>query len=114
MAANTQQNARATWTSPYPFELLNGGLGLSLSCTGTSARAALVGEGNAIVITNTSAYWVWVAFGTSSVVATASYFPIPPGTQLTVMLAQGDTSTHVAGITGGATATINVHRGHGV
>lgn len=114
MYASKQQEARSAWVSPYPFEMKNGGLGVLLTCTGTSSRIALVGDGNALVLTNNGQSTAWLAWGDSTITATTSYFPVPAGCQITVMLPQGETPTHMAGITTGATVTVNVHRGHGV
>lgn len=41
--ANTEQEARTSWTSRYPFEPYAAGQGASLACTTSSSRVALVG-----------------------------------------------------------------------
>jgi hypothetical protein len=119
--ANSPGQARAYWITPYAFEPSGGGLGVSLSCTtssGTSNRTALVGTGNAFVVSNTGDVWAHVAFGDSTIVATTAYFAIPPGTSVTLSLVATDRGTaewtHVAGITAFGTTTIQISRGFGV
>lgn len=114
--AATPRDARSAWLSDYPFESVNGGLGVVLSCTtssGTSSRTALVGTGSVVMITNVSDVVAYIALGDSSVTATTSYFPILPGTKEVVSVSSDITATHVAGITGSGTATVLVHKGHG-
>lgn len=117
--ASSQQQARQYWITPYAFEPSGGGLGVSLACTtssGSSSRAALVGSGNAFVISNTGIEWGNVAFGDSSVVATTAYMAIPPGTSVTISVnAPREVEwTHVAGITAIGTTTIQISRGFGI
>lgn len=114
--AATQRDARSAWLSDYPFESVNGGLGIALACTtssGTSSRTALVGTGSVLMFTNVSDVVAYVAWGDSSVTATTSYFPVLPGTKEVVTISTESTITHVAGITGSGTATVLVHKGHG-
>ena len=114
--ANSPGQARAYWITPFPFQPSGGGLGVSLSCTTTSSRTALVGVGNTFVISNTGDVWGHVAFGDSSIVATTAYMPIPPGTTVTVSLNDDKESpwTYVACITPGGTTTIQISRGFGI
>lgn len=115
--ANRQQEAKAAWTSSYPFDSANGGLGVRLACTtssGTSSRTALVGTGNVMIFTNVGDVVAYVAWGDSSIVATTSYFPVMPGDQLPPVTIPDDGSvTHVAGITESGSADLLVHRGWG-
>lgn len=116
--ANSPGQARAYWITPYAFEPSGGGLGVSLSCgttTGTSSRAALVGEGNSFVISNGGSAPAHIAFGNSSVVATTAYLLIQPGSTVTISLnTRADEWTHVAGITSSGTATVQITRGFGI
>lgn len=117
--ASSQQQARQYWITPYAFEPSGGGLGVSLACTtssGTSSRTALVGTGNAFVISNTGDVWAHIAFGDGSVVATTAYMPIPPGTSVTVSVnAPREVEwTHVAGITASGSTTLQISRGFGI
>lgn len=117
--ANSPNQARAYWITPFAFQPSGGGLGVSLSCgaaTGTSSRTALVGVGNTFVISNTGTVWAHVAFGDSSVVATTAYMPVPPGVPVTISLNDPREAewTHVAGITVVGTTTIQISRGFGV
>lgn len=114
--ASTQRDARQNWVSAYPFELISGGLGAYLACTSTSARVALPGIGNAVVVTNTGSSNAWFALGSSSVTATTSYVPILAGTSsiYTIPSDELDTVTHAAGITlSGETTSLNFNRGYG-
>ena len=114
--AATQRDARSAWLSDYPFESLNGGLGVSLSCTtssGSSSRTALVGTGSVLLLANVGEVTIYVAWGDSSVTATTSYFPVLPQTKEIISLNLDSTITHVAGITSTGTATLLVHRGFG-
>ena len=115
--AATQRDARSAWLSDYPFESQNGGLGVSLACTTSSGstRAALVGSGSVLMLTNVSTETAYIAWGDSSITATTSYFPLLPGTKEIVTLSTegGTSTTHVAGITASGTATVIVHRGYG-
>jgi|GEM_PF-4557133 len=113
--ANSQNQARSYWISDYPFEMPNGGLGVSLACTTTSARTALVGEGNTFCISNVGDLWGHIRFGNSSVEATTACFAVPPGTSITLSLNARDAEwTHVAGITASGTTTIQITRGFGI
>jgi len=113
--ASTQRDARQNWISAYPFELITGGLGVSLSCSTSSTRAALVGIGNALVVTNSGTVTAWMALGTSTITATTSYMPILAGTVsiFTIPADELDSVTHVAAITSSGTTTLNVNRGYG-
>lgn len=114
--ASAQREAKNAWTSAYPFESLTSGLGVRLSCTttsGTTSRTALVGTGNMMILTNEGDVTVYVAWGTSSVVATTSYYPILAGTKEAVSLPADDSATHIAAITATGTATLFAHKGFG-
>lgn len=114
--AATQRDARSAFLSDYAFESQNGGLGVSLSCTsssGTSSRTALVGSGSVLMLTNVSDVVAYVAWGDSSVAATASYYPLLPGTKEIVTISQEIAVTHIAGITASGTATVLAHKGYG-
>lgn len=116
MFASTYRDARAAWVSDYPFESVNGGLGVSLACTttsGTSSRTALVGSGPVVMLTNTGSSTAFIALGDSSITATTSYYPVLPGTKEIITLNQDTTPTHVAGITDSGSSTVLVHRGYG-
>lgn len=114
--ANSPGQARAYWITPFAFQPSGGGLGVSLSCTTTSGRTALVGIGNSFVISNTGDLWAHIAFGDSSVVATTAYMPVPPGTSITISLNDPKETewTHVAGITASGSTTIQISRGFGI
>ncbi len=119
-AADTQDQAKARWVSPYPFESMSGGQGVPLmtaTTTSGSTREAIVGgEGNALCLYNDgggAGVTVYVAWGTNGVVATTAYFPVPPGAQLTVSLPKDGSATHVACITRAGTAYLSVHKGYG-
>lgn len=116
--ASTPGQARAYWITNYAFEPSGGGLGVSLSCTTSSSRVALVGKGNSFVINNSGTEWANILFGGSDVEATLACFAIPPGTQITLSgpadtVRDGDW-THVAGITATGTTTIQITRGFGI
>lgn len=117
MTVLLQTKARNAWTTPYAFESTVGLLGVSLSATtssGTSSRTALVGQGNGLILTNTSAVVICVALGDSNVTATASYLPILPLTQVDVSLPPDDTVTHVAAVSLSSSGVLLVHRGYGI
>lgn len=115
--AHTQPIAHGAWSTPYAFEPTNGGRGVALACTGSSARVALPtgGEGNALCVTNKNADTVYVLFGNSAITATtAEGFEILPGTKEVINIPEKENWTHVAGITDGSSMTIKIHRGFGV
>lgn len=112
--AATQRDARSAWLSDYPFEIGNGGLGATLTCTSTSARTALVGTGSVLMLTNISDVVAYVALGDSSVTATTAYFPVLPGTKEVISINADAGYTHAAGITSSGTASVLIHRGYGV
>ena len=93
----------------------NGGLGASLSCTGSSSRVAFPDPtaGSVYCINNTGTDYVWLAFGDSSVVATTSYMAFPPGlSYMAIPNARGGSApTYFAGITGGATIVVQITAG---
>ena len=116
--ANTEQEARTSWTSRYPFEPYGSGLGASLACTTSSSRVALVGttvQVNCALICNTGTVWAFILLGNSAVTATTSCMAIPPGACALVSLTtQGQAvPTHMAGITTSGTATVQITLGYG-
>lgn len=104
-----------------PIILSANGLGVVVACTASSGgtRVALVGDGDALVVTNLGFYVGFLAIGGSTVTAvapgsTASY-PILAGTKEDQVSSKltGDLTgvTHVAGIcNAGETTTLIVHR----
>ena len=114
--ANTQRDAGSAWVSGFPFLIKNGGIGATAACTsssGTSSRTALVGEGNVLMLTNDGDVTIYVAWGSSSIVATTAFFPLLAGTKEPVSIPEGETITHFAGITAAGTSTLVVQRGYG-
>jgi hypothetical protein len=116
--ANTEQEARQSWTSRYPFEPYGSGLGASLACTTSSSSVALVGttaQVNCALICNTGAVWAFVLLGNSGVVATTSCMGIPPGACALISLTtQGQgVPTYMAGITATGAATVQITLGYG-
>lgn len=97
------------------FKLTNGAVGVSLSATSTSSRAAIVGNGDTLVVSNPGDKWAYLVLGNSTVTATTSGYPIPPGTQQDFLLDDGAayaTAPYAAAITSGSdTTTVLVHRG---
>ena len=116
--ANTEQEARTSWTSRYPFEPYGSGLGSSLACTTSSSRVALVGttvQVNCALICNTGAVWVFVLLGGNTVTATTSCMAIPPGACALVSLSTQGVAvpTYMAGITATGSATVQITLGYG-
>jgi hypothetical protein len=116
--ANSELEARQSWTSRYPFEPYGSGLGASLACTTSSGRVALSGttvQVNCALICNTGSVWVFVLFGDVTVAATTSCMAVPPGAcSLVSLTTQGQAiPTHIAGITASGSATIQVTLGYG-
>lgn len=64
-----------------PIILSNGGKGLRMSCSAVSSRAALVGTGDSLCITNPNAFEIHMVLGDSSVEADLTGFPILPLTK---------------------------------
>lgn len=97
------------------FSPVNGGLGATLTCTGSSSSVALPTPtlGTVFCITNTGTDYVWLAFGNSGVVATSSYLAFPPGlTYIGIPNARGSGApTHVAGISGGSSIVVQISSG---
>jgi hypothetical protein len=101
----------------YPlFIPTGGGLGASLSCTGTSSSAAIPNPtlGSIWCINNTGTDYVHLAFGGSGIVATTAYMAFPPGLSYVGIpdAKGGGAPTYVAGITGGATITVQITVGN--
>jgi hypothetical protein len=116
--ANTEQEARTSWTSRYPFEPYGAGLGASLTCTSAGSSVALVGttaQVNCAQICNTGTVWAFVLLGGPSAVATTSCMAIPPGAcSLVSLTTQGQgVPTYMAGITASGTATVQITLGYG-
>jgi hypothetical protein len=109
--AGTPREARSAFISPYPFEMVNGGEGVSLSLTTASGRAAMVGDGRQVLVSNLGYVVAHLAFGNSSVVATAAFTAIFPGIPYTLTVPQD--ATHVAGITADGATTVQITRGYG-
>jgi hypothetical protein len=113
-----QTAARSAWSSRYPFEPCQGGLGCSLSCSTGSASVALVGASgtvNVAVITNTGQNFAFVRLGDNTVVATTACMAVPPGGAVTCsILNDGNVlPTNIAGVTASGTTTIQVSLGYG-
>lgn len=112
--ASRRVEARNAYISQFPFELINGGLGVSLDLTttsGTTSRTALpVIDGFQVLITNKGSFAAHLAFGDSSVVATTAYTCFLPGIPYTMTIEED--TTHVAGISDGST-TVQITRGNG-
>lgn len=112
--ASRRNEARAAFLSQFPFELINGGLGVVLALTsssGTSSRTALpVVDGYQVLITNKGRYPAHIAFGDSTIVATTAYTCILPGIPYTLTIEED--ATHVAGISDDATI-VQITRGNG-
>jgi hypothetical protein len=86
---------------------------VSLSCTVASASVALnLPASQQLTITNLGPDIAYVAMGGSTVVATTSGFPVLPGTQITVTIAQ--TWTFLAAICPTSTGTLLLTSGDGV
>ena len=61
--------------------LSNNGKGLRMSCTATSTRAALVGTGDSLVVTNPNGFNIYVVLGSSTIDADLTGYLILPGTK---------------------------------
>lgn len=64
-----------------PLILSNNGKGLRMSCTAVSTRAALVGTGDSLCITNPNDFNIYVVLGTSTIEADLTGYLILPGTK---------------------------------
>lgn len=109
--ANSQQMARQYWISAYPFEPTNSGLGVSLTCSTSSARAELVGRGNVLSIYNAGPNTVHCVIGGSSIEATTAGYPVRAGTSRDISIT--DETTHLAAITESGAARLVINRGFG-
>ena len=93
----------------------DGGLGVFLACTTVSARVAFPSPRNGSVycVNNLGLDNVFLAFGSSDVVATTAYMSFPPGlTYIGIPTAGGSGApTHVAGITQTGTVDVQVSLG---
>ncbi len=115
-SANTQQEARQAWVTPYAFEPSQGGLGVLINVTGTSQRIALPGKGNMLVV-DIGSFPVHLAFGDSAVVATTDYLRLRAACTLVVAVptdVNGVAPTHLAVISGGTNTDIQITRGFGI
>lgn len=108
--AGTTRDARQAFISYYPFEMVNGGLGVSMAVSTTSSRVALVGEGQQVIITNLGSATAHLFFGDDTAVATTACIAILPGYPYTLTIPVG--ATYVAGIALSAT-TVQISRGYG-
>lgn len=115
--ARDQDEARNAWTSVYPFEPYQGGLGVSLNCTTSTSRAKLAMDNdvNTAVIVNTGSVYAFVRLGSQDVVATTDCMAIPPNGGVTVTLYNVDTPIpmYVSGITATGSTLIQVTTGYG-
>ena len=64
-----------------PIILSNNGKGLRMNCTAVSSRAALVGTGDSLVITNPNTFNIYVALGGLTIEADLTGYLILPGTK---------------------------------
>ncbi len=64
-----------------PLILSNNGKGLRMSCTAVSSRAALIGTGDSLCLTNPNSFNIYVALGTSTIEADLTGYLILPGTK---------------------------------
>lgn len=110
-----QREARYKYSSAYPLELRNSGLGLRLTCSATSNRGLLPGtpslDGISVIVYNPNAFDVDIATGDGTVTATDAHYPIRARDKEVISLDPDD--THIAVITTGGTGVIRVHRGPG-
>lgn len=106
---------------PGPFENplfipTGGGLGVFLSCTTISARAAFPApkDGSTYCVNNLGLDNVFIAFGNSVIVATTAYLSFPPGlTYIGIPHAGGGSApTHVAGITQTGSVDVQISLGN--
>lgn len=113
--ASRRVEARNAYISQFAFELVDGGIGISLDLTttsGTSSRTALpVIDGYQVLIQNIGQYPAHLRFGLSDVVATTACVVIFPGIPYTLTI--DEDATHVAGITTIAITTVQITRGNG-
>ena len=65
----------------YPIILTNNGKGLRMNCTPTSSRAALVGTGDSLCITNPNRFDVYVAIGGPAIEADLTGYLLLPQTK---------------------------------
>jgi len=113
----------ASWTLLFPFQPYNGGEGVSLPCTVSTARVALVGEFgaaaddkvNIAVIVNTGSVPAFVRFGDVTVVATTASMAVPAGAAVTCTIpgANDAETTYLAGITSAGSTTLQITTGFG-
>lgn len=110
---------RGAWTTEYPFESPNGGLGTRLACGAASVSGALLGlpsgdqKPGIMVLTNPDVVTIYVAWGAAGVAATTSSYPLLPGTKEVITLPLDGSVTNFAGITDGASAVLLAHTGFG-
>lgn len=114
--ATRRTEARNAYISQFAFELVDGGLGISLvdltTTSGTTSRTALpVLDGYQVLIQNIGAWPAHLRFGASNVVATTACVVIFPGIPYTLTI--DEDATHVAGITTTGTTTVQITRGNG-
>lgn len=64
-----------------PIILSNNGKGLRMSCTAVSTRAALVGTGDSLCITNPNRFNIYVTIGSSTIEADLTGYLILPATK---------------------------------
>jgi hypothetical protein len=115
------RDARNDWRTPFQFEPTNGGLGIFFSVTTTSQRAALIGDGFTIMVTNDGYYSAHLALGDETVVATSAHMILLPGVTQCLTLKPEDAVTHAAVITRAAedeeeeepSTSIQITRGNG-
>jgi hypothetical protein len=105
-------DARHNWQSPFQFEL-NGGLGVEITATTTSARVELVGEGFTISVVNDGDVSVSLALGDDTVVATTAHKRILAGIDTVFTLRPESNITHAAVICRTGTTNVQITRGNG-
>lgn len=94
----------------------DGGLGVFLSCTTVSARAAFPSPSNGSVycVNNLGLTNVFLALGFASIVATTAYMSYPPGLSYVGIPNAGSRTgapTHVAGITQSGSVDVQISLG---
>lgn len=111
--------AEITPFDPFAFAPFDGGGGVRLSCTTSTANAAIPGtqasENTRVLVTNGGSVSAFVRLGGSGVVATLNSMEILPGTcQPFTVPFTSPNGLYVAGITEAGTTKIQVTAGRGV
>ena len=85
----------------------------TVSASTTSTNVALGTAGDSVMVYNASNSTAFVNWGSNTVVATTSHFPVPAGSRTLLDIGSFNSLTHVAVVLGTGSGTVYLNQGSG-